>query len=167
MGREDRGRGRSRNNSGPSRGHPRRDPSRRLRALPPLQKSLIVYAEKRDCYSCHNQGVPLVALAIARSRGLAIDEDVFEGAVSLTRADLESGLERYRKGRGQPGGATRAAYALWTLEVGRPPARQGHCRGGGIPAEGRSRSRPLDDLGPAHADGGQPLHHDRAGAPGA
>ena len=92
-----------------------------LRALPPLQKTLTVYAERRDCYSCHNQGVPLVALAIARSRGLTIDEDAFQGAVSLTLADLESGLEQYQKGRGQPGGVTRAAYALWALEVGGHP----------------------------------------------
>ena len=86
------------------------------RALPPLQKSLVVYAEKRDCFSCHNQTVPLVALKIARSRGLAIDEDAFDGAVALTLADLESAIELYRQGRGQPGGATRAAYALWALE---------------------------------------------------
>jgi lysophospholipase L1-like esterase len=92
------------------------------RALPPLQKSLVVYAEKRDCFSCHNQTVPLIALKIARSRGLAIDEDAFHGAVALTLADLESSLELYRKGRGQPGGATRAAYALWALEVGDHPA---------------------------------------------
>ena len=92
------------------------------RALPLLQKSLVVYAEKRDCFSCHHQAVSLVALEIARSRGLAIDEDAFQGAVALTLADLESALEPYRKGRGQPGGVTRAAYALWTLEAGGHPA---------------------------------------------
>jgi squalene cyclase len=88
------------------------------RALSPLQKSLAVYAEKRDCFSCHHQAVSLVALEIARSRGLAIDEDAVQGAVALTLADLESALEPYRKGQGQPGGVTRAAYALWTLEAG-------------------------------------------------
>ena len=92
------------------------------RALSPLQKSLAVYAEKRDCFSCHHQAVSLVALEIARSRGLAIDEDAVEGAVALTLADLESALEPYRKGQGQPGGVTRAAYALWTLEAGGHPA---------------------------------------------
>jgi Leucine Rich repeat len=91
------------------------------RAVPPLQKSLVVYEEKRDCFSCHNQGVPLVALQIARSRGLAIDEDAFQGAVALTLADLEPALERYRKGQGQAGGADRAAYALWALEAGDHP----------------------------------------------
>ena len=60
------------------------------RAVQPLQKSLIVYAEKRDCFSCHHQAVSLVALKIARSRGLAIDEDAVQGAVNLTLDDLES-----------------------------------------------------------------------------
>src|SRR5262245_40368468 len=60
------------------------------RALPRLQKGLVVYAEERDCFSCHNQAVPLVALEIARTRGFAIDEEAFQGAVTLTLADLES-----------------------------------------------------------------------------
>ncbi len=91
------------------------------KAVPWLEKSLVVYAEKRDCYSCHNQGVPLIALKIARSRGFTIDEDAFEGAAALTLADLESARKDYREGRGQPGGATRAGYALWTLEAGDQP----------------------------------------------
>ncbi|MFO0890665.1 MAG: hypothetical protein U0790_16165 [Isosphaeraceae bacterium] len=88
------------------------------RAVGPLQATLAVYSEKRDCYACHHQGVPLIALAHARSRGVPIDEEVFDAAVSHTRADLESALELYRKGRGQAGGATQVGYALWTLELG-------------------------------------------------
>ena len=94
------------------------------KALPPLQKSMLVYAEKRDCFSCHHQTVPLVALQIARDRGLAIDEDAFQGTIDLTLADLESALAAYRKGQGQPGGVERGAYALWTLEVGGRPANE-------------------------------------------
>jgi hypothetical protein len=88
------------------------------RAIPPLQKSLATYAEKRDCFSCHNQTIPLIALKLAHSRGFEIDEEAFEGAIALTRADLQSALDDYRRGHGQPGGATRAGYALWTLETG-------------------------------------------------
>jgi squalene cyclase len=92
------------------------------RAVAPLQKSLVVYAEKRDCFSCHHQAVSLVALKVARSRGFAIDEDAVQEAVALTVGDLESALATYRKGQGQPGGVTRAAYALWALEEGGHPA---------------------------------------------
>lgn len=83
------------------------------RALAPLQTSLVTYAEKRDCFSCHHQGVSLAALKAARSRGLAIDEEAFEAAVALSLADLESAVELYRTGKGQPGGTDRAASALW------------------------------------------------------
>ena len=71
--------------------------------------------------------VPLVALKIARSRGLAIDEDAFHGAVALTLADLETALELYRQGDGQPGGATapdtRYGLSKWaiTLPIRSPP----------------------------------------------
>jgi squalene cyclase len=91
------------------------------RAIAPLQKSLVVYSEKRDCFSCHHQAVSLVALKIAAARGLAVDEEAIHGAVALTAADLESALASYRKGEGQPGGVTRAAYALWALEEGGYP----------------------------------------------
>ncbi len=94
------------------------------KALPPLQKSMLVYAEKRDCFSCHHQAVPLVALEIARNRGLAIDQDAFQATVELTLADLEGALSAYRKGRGQPGGVERGAYALWTLEAGGQTANE-------------------------------------------
>ncbi len=94
------------------------------KALPPLQKSMLVYAEKRDCFSCHHQAVPLVALEIARNRGLVIDEESFQATIDLTLADLESALPAYRKGRGQPGGVERGAYALWTLEAGGQAANE-------------------------------------------
>ena len=95
------------------------------RAIAPLQKSLTVYAEKRDCFSCHHQGITLVALEIARSRGLAIDEDAVNGAVTLSLDDLESARSDYRKGRGQPGGVTRAAYAPGrSRPASTPPTRR-------------------------------------------
>ena len=105
----------------PADATPDRVKSAVARAVMPLQKSLVVYAEKRDCFSCHHQAVSLVALKIARSRGFKIDEDAVQGAVDLTLDDLESALVPYRKGQGQPGGVTRAAYALWTLEEGGHP----------------------------------------------
>jgi hypothetical protein len=92
------------------------------KALPPLQKGLLAYEEKRDCFSCHNQSIALVAMKTARSRGLTIDEEAFQGAVALTLADLESALEKYRKGQGQAGAADRASYALWTLEAADHPS---------------------------------------------
>ncbi|MBX6314270.1 MAG: hypothetical protein IRY99_15360 [Isosphaeraceae bacterium] len=88
------------------------------RALVLIQKSALEYPRHRDCYSCHHQGVPTLALTLARDRGFAIEEEAIAMAVDLASSDLGGAKESYRQGRGQGGGATRAGYALWTLELG-------------------------------------------------
>ena len=32
-------------------------------------------AKRKQCFTCHNQGLPIMALTAARDRGLAIDAD--------------------------------------------------------------------------------------------
>ncbi len=88
------------------------------RALVPIQTSVKEYPHQRDCFSCHHQAVPLVALSLARERGLPVDPAAIDASVEVTDLDLESALELYRQGKGQPGGVTRAGYALWTLSIG-------------------------------------------------
>jgi N-acyl-D-amino-acid deacylase len=91
-------------------------------AMPLILKSVAEYGRHRDCFSCHHQAVPMLAASIARDHGYPVDSDVLEGLVELTRNDLEGAVESYRKGQGQPGGATRAGYALLTLKTaGVPP----------------------------------------------
>src|SRR3954454_16495034 len=88
------------------------------KALSLLLKSTAQYPESRDCFSCHHQAVPVLALATARGRGFAVPVEAIGGPVEHTEADLRGSLDAYRKGVGQGGGATRAGYALLTLEVG-------------------------------------------------
>ena len=91
------------------------------RAIPLIRKSTEVYPESRDCFSCHNQAVPALALDLARARGFAIGEETLPAIAEHTLADLEGALEDYKTGRGQPGGTTRAGYALFTLDtLGQP-----------------------------------------------
>ena len=87
------------------------------RAIPRIEASLAEYARKRDCFACHHQGVGLLALTTARGRGLKVDDDLIRDQTAFTANDLHASLEAYQKGRGQ-GGATRAGYALWALELG-------------------------------------------------
>lgn len=90
-------------------------------AIPLIQKSTEEYARQRDCFSCHHQAVPALVFALARERGFAGGEPALREIGEHTRADLESALDQYKKGKGQPGGAERAGYALFTLEtVGEP-----------------------------------------------
>ena len=89
-----------------------------VRALPLLIKaSAEEYPKHRDCFSCHNQAVPAVALSLARQRKYAVGEPIIRAIAEHTEADLAGALDDYQKGRGQPGGVIRAGYALWTLEA--------------------------------------------------
>ncbi len=89
-----------------------------VRALPLLIKaSTEEYPKHRDCFSCHNQAVPAVALSLARQRKYAVGEPIIRAIAEHTEADLAGALDDYQKGRGQPGGVIRAGYALWTLEA--------------------------------------------------
>jgi squalene cyclase len=47
-----------------------------------------------------------------------VDASLIHAQMEHTDTDLSTSLESYRKGEGQPGGVTRAGYALWTLEAG-------------------------------------------------
>ncbi len=88
------------------------------RALPLLVKaSSEEYPKHRECFSCHNQGVPAVALGLALGRGFDIQPETLRAIAEHTEADLAGAIEEYRKGQGQPGGVIRAGYALWALEA--------------------------------------------------
>jgi hypothetical protein len=91
--------------------------------LPLLKRaSAQEYPKHRSCFSCHNQAVPAIALALARGRGFAVDAETLQAISEHTEADLNEAVDDYRKGTGQPGGIIRAGYALWALEAaGWPP----------------------------------------------
>jgi hypothetical protein len=88
------------------------------KSLALLEKSTKEYRNHRECFSCHHQALPTLALVEARRRGFAIDEENLEAALELTWKHLEGGRKRYLDGRGQGGKADTAGYALWTLDAG-------------------------------------------------
>src|SRR3954471_24665023 len=85
------------------------------KALPLILKSTAEYPESRDCFSCHHQAVPVLALSTARERGFSIPAEAIGDPVELTEAYLRASIERYRKGDGTGGGVNTAGYALFTL----------------------------------------------------
>jgi hypothetical protein len=87
------------------------------RALPLIEASTKEYPHHRDCFSCHHQAVPLLALSLGRKRGFTVDGDNVQEQLELTHSFLANASEAYRKGIGQGGGVTTAGYALWTLET--------------------------------------------------
>lgn len=88
------------------------------RAVPLIESTAATYPSKRGCFSCHHQTMAVLALTLARDRAFKVDGKVVEAQLDLTLADLQGAEESYRQGKGQGGGATRAGYALWALELG-------------------------------------------------
>jgi N-acyl-D-amino-acid deacylase len=88
------------------------------RSIPLIEKSAAEYRERRQCFACHHQALPVLMLTEARRRGFTIDEENLERQLDHTAAHLKRGEENYRSGQGQGGKADTAGWALWTLETG-------------------------------------------------
>jgi hypothetical protein len=58
-----------------------------------------------------------VSLGLAKARGFAVEAQTLRSIASLTADDLDSALDEYQEGKGQPGGVVRAGYALWALDA--------------------------------------------------
>jgi len=89
------------------------------RSLPLLMKAAVGHRENRkNCFACHNQGVPIFALTAAKARGFAIDEAELATQLKFTADFLAKNREQYLQGKGQGGQADTAGYALATLAAG-------------------------------------------------
>ena len=87
------------------------------RSIPLLERGAKGSLEQRkQCFNCHNQGLPVMALKLAQSRGFEVDEDHLRQQMDFTANFLARNRERYLEGRGQGGQVDTAGYALWMLE---------------------------------------------------
>jgi hypothetical protein len=89
-----------------------------VKALELIEKSAVEYTKHRECFSCHHQAVPLVALTTAKARGFTVSDEVVQQQLKFTAESLAKGKDNYRKGVGQGGRADTAGYALLALEAG-------------------------------------------------
>jgi hypothetical protein len=89
------------------------------RSLPLLAKSATISSEKKSqCFTCHNQGLPIFAMSTAAARGFEIDRETLKTQLQFTAEFLDNNRAKYLQGKGQGGQAHTAGYALWTLETG-------------------------------------------------
>lgn len=86
-----------------------------------IQAAADRYPQNRDCYSCHHQGVPVLAMTTAREAGLEIDAEIFAKQIEFTRKSFAGRSKRLQAGRGIGGVALTVSYGLWTLELGAHP----------------------------------------------
>lgn len=89
------------------------------KSLPLLETGARGSMEQRpQCFTCHNQGLPIMALTTARARGFTIDEAILQDQLKFIAEFLDKNKKKYREGNGQGGQVDTAGYALWTLDNG-------------------------------------------------
>lgn len=88
------------------------------KSLPLLEAGARGSREKRaGCFTCHSQGLPILALSAAKARGLKIDDDELQKQVKFSADFLAIGQKQYLVGKGQGGQIDTAGYALWALDA--------------------------------------------------
>jgi squalene cyclase len=88
------------------------------KALPLLWKGAEGHITQRECFACHNQGLPIMAFTTARTRGFAVRDEDLRKHLEFIAAFLERNRDNYRKGKGQGGQVDMAGSALLALEQG-------------------------------------------------
>lgn len=82
-----------------------------------VQKAARSYPDHRDCFSCHHQTLPMLAMVTARDRGFTIDELLIRDQAEFTRAFYHDRVEMMKKGEGVGGRGMTAGYALWAFDL--------------------------------------------------
>ena len=89
-----------------------------VKVLPLLEKGAAgSMAERARCFTCHNQGLPLLALTTARERGFEIDDEHLKQQSQFIADFLGKNRENYLTGKGTGGQVATAGQALWALET--------------------------------------------------
>jgi Squalene-hopene cyclase C-terminal domain len=89
------------------------------KSLPLLMKAAIGHREQRkQCFACHQQGLPIFALTAAKAKGFTIDDAELDTQLQFIADFLGKNREQYLQGKGQGGQADTAGYALVTLAAG-------------------------------------------------
>lgn len=87
------------------------------KSLPLLAAGARGSVEKRGgCFTCHSQGLPILAMTAAKAHGFKVEEEELGKQVSFTANFLRPNEKQYLVGKGQGGQIDTAGYALWALE---------------------------------------------------
>ena len=87
------------------------------RGLAIVQKAAKNYPEHRQCFACHHQTLPLLAMHEAEQAGFRTDKDVAGIIADHTAKSFSSRVNKLREGRGIGGKANTVGYGLWTLDL--------------------------------------------------
>jgi ankyrin repeat protein len=95
------------------------------RALPPLQHADVEFFKKTGCVACHNNSLTAMAVSLARSHGVRVDEDVAHDQADAIGRYVDSWRERALLGIGVGGEIDTISAILVGLSAEGYPADAG------------------------------------------
>jgi N-acyl-D-aspartate/D-glutamate deacylase len=92
------------------------------RGLKLVQGAASRYPEHRDCFSCHHQTLPMLAMVSAREHGGTIDDELLQDQAEFTLESFRALQKPLKEGQAIGGKAMTVSYGLWALDLaGRKP----------------------------------------------
>ena len=82
-----------------------------------LARGAREYPEHRQCFACHHQTLPLLALTAAHSLDLPRQTELEQELTTFVRESFSKRTDELRAGEGVGGKALTVGYALWTLRL--------------------------------------------------
>ena len=82
-----------------------------------LQNSAATWSRQRQCFSCHHQGLGLMAVSLAGERGFEVDPGRIRAQARFTFQHFLRRKDDVALGAGIVGGPITAAYALAALDA--------------------------------------------------
>jgi N-acyl-D-amino-acid deacylase len=87
------------------------------RALPIVETAAESYPFHRECFSCHHQTLPMLAMVAARRRGLETGAKLLTDQAEFTHKSFRDSTESLQKGEGIGGRAMTVGYGLWAMRL--------------------------------------------------
>ena len=87
------------------------------RGLTIVQKAAANYPKHRECFSCHHQTLPMLAMTASRSRGASIDETILKEQGEFSLESFTGRKTQLNEGTGIGGRSMTVAYGLWALKL--------------------------------------------------
>jgi N-acyl-D-amino-acid deacylase len=91
------------------------------RGLGLVQKAAANYPKHRDCFSCHHQTLPMLAMVTAGKHGIEIDEKLLQSQADFSRASFADKTADVKRGKNVGGRAMTVGYAAWALALADRP----------------------------------------------
>ena len=83
-----------------------------------VQRGAQNYPNNRDCFSCHHQTLPMLAMHEASEAGITIDGELMKDQVQFIRDLFEDRLDSVTNGKSLGGQSLTAGHVLWSFELG-------------------------------------------------